>query len=93
MKKTGVCPKCEGTAVGRFAYVADENDATTEPGRRRVLWWQREGGGLFSSGTEHRAEVEAYVCTACGYFEEYVTSPEKVAWEKLAPFRWHRPQG
>lgn len=75
--------------MGRFDYVADESDATTEPGRKRSLWWQMEGG--FFSKKEYRADVEAYVCTECGYFEEYVKNPADVEWEKLAPFRWHRP--
>jgi predicted nucleic-acid-binding Zn-ribbon protein len=89
MKRTATCPKCQSTKIGRFDHVADESDATTEPGRRRSLWWQLEGG--FWSKTEHRAEVEAYVCTECGYFEEYVKNPGAVSWEKLAPFSWHRP--
>jgi predicted nucleic-acid-binding Zn-ribbon protein len=89
MKTSGKCGKCGGTRIGRFEHVADETDATTGPGRTRSLWWQREGG--FFSSKELRADVEAYVCTACGYFEEYVKDPKSVPWEKLTPFRWHRP--
>jgi hypothetical protein len=91
MKTTGVCPKCESERVGRLEYVADESDVTTRPGRRRSLWWEVEKtGGFFSAGAEHRAEVEAYVCTGCGYFEEYVKDPHLIEWEKLEPFNWHR---
>ena len=89
MKRDARCPKCESVKIGRFDYLADESDATTEPGRRRTLWWQVEGG-FFSKRAEHRADVEAYVCTECGYFEEYVKAPRDVAWEKLAPFSWHK---
>ncbi len=89
MKKSGRCVKCGSAQVGRFEYVADESDATTEPGKTRTLWWQTEGG-FFSSKTI-QAAVEAYVCTECGYFEEYVKNPSAVPWEKLTPFRWHRP--
>jgi predicted nucleic-acid-binding Zn-ribbon protein len=93
MKKSGVCPKCNGQRVGRMAYVADESDATTEPGRKRSLWWQLEKtGGFFSMPDQHRADVEAYVCTQCGYFEEYVKDAHLVEWEKLEPFNWHRPR-
>ena len=89
MKRTGTCPKCGGKRIGRFEYVADETDATTQPGKRRCLWWQSAG---FFKG-ENRADVEAYACTECGYFEEHVKNPGAVAWEKLKPFSWHRPEG
>jgi predicted nucleic-acid-binding Zn-ribbon protein len=89
MKTSGKCSKCGSSRVGRLEYVADETDATTEPGKKRSLWWQSEGG--FFSSKVHRADVEAYVCTECGYFEEYVKNPQSIPWENLAPFRWHRP--
>jgi len=88
MKTSGKCAKCGGTRVGRFEYVADETDATTGPGQKRSLWWQMEGG--FFSKTRIGADAEAYVCTECGYFEEYVKDPGAVPWEKLAPFHWHK---
>jgi len=40
--------------------------------------------------TKISADAEAYVCTECGYFEEYVKDPGAVPWEKLAPFHWHK---
>ncbi len=85
MKKAGICPKCGSRKIGHFAYVADETDATTGPGRRRCLWRQSRG---FLQG-EDRADVEAFVCTECGFFEEYVRDPHAVAWKNLKPFRWH----
>jgi hypothetical protein len=75
-----------------MAYVADETDATTAPGGKRSLWWELEKGeGFFAQSIEHRARVEVYVCTECGFFEEYVVSPGNVEWTKLTPFSWHRP--
>ena len=85
MKTTGICPKCQRLKIGHFPYVADETDATTGPGSRRTLWRQSKG---FFKG-EDRADIEAYVCTECGYFEEYVINPKSVAWENLKPFKWH----
>jgi predicted nucleic-acid-binding Zn-ribbon protein len=32
--------------------------------------------------------LEAYVCTACGYYESYVKQPETVPWTKLEGFAW-----
>lgn len=37
--------------------------------------------------------VEAYVCTSCGYFEEYVVAPQQVPWEDLEGFSWHSVGG
>ena len=33
-------------------------------------------------------DVEAYLCADCGYFEEYLKSPETVPWDRLEHFRW-----
>lgn len=90
MKTTGVCPKCTGKKLGHFSTVLD----TTKGGGPlvvRSLWRQfvKSGDGFFDPLVEVAAKVEAYVCTECGYFEEYVVNPAQVAWEKLDAFAWH----
>jgi len=34
------------------------------------------------------ANVEAYICTECGYFEEYVKDAKNLDWDKLEAFRY-----
>ncbi len=84
MKKSGSCPKCQGRRIGRLAGVPD----------------QTKGGGLRAIAEEkdtwfatYHGLVEAYVCTECGYFEEYVFAAGDVPWEKLLGFSWHAPRG
>jgi hypothetical protein len=36
------------------------------------------------------ANIEAFVCADCGYFEEYVKDTGNVPWDKLPHFRWCR---
>jgi hypothetical protein len=40
----------------------------------------------------HRGEIEAFVCTDCGYFEEYVRNPQSIPWSTMKGFRWCRPE-
>ena len=46
-------------------------------------------GGTFSARWAE-ATVEAFVCTECGHFEEYVKDAGNVPWDKLPHFRWCR---
>lgn len=82
MKRKGVCPKCQQRRIGRVERVFDDGVKA-----QRYLGLK---GGLFKS---RAGRVEAYVCTACGYFEEYVVAPEQVAWEDLEGFTWHSVDG
>ena len=36
-------------------------------------------------------ELEAYVCTECGYYESYVRHPSDVPWNKLSGFTFLHP--
>jgi hypothetical protein len=97
-KKTGTCPKCEGTRVMRVDRVADAAE------------WQGYGAGDLSkrSGTAPRREaflgtqedfaltgdVEAFVGADCGYFEEYLRDPSSIDWSTIAhATRWSPPRG
>jgi hypothetical protein len=80
MKRSGVCPKCQGQRVGRITHVVDDGPA----GKRQLVQmrgWIRSNAG----------DVEAYVCTDCGYFEEHVAHSDlrTLAWEKVEGFEWH----
>lgn len=81
MKKSGQCPKCAGQKIGRFHRLTDFDGKYADKGR--VLGHDGESG--FDANT---ASVEAYVCTECGFFEEYVKAPDSVAWGALSDFSW-----
>jgi len=94
MKTSGACPKCRGTSVVHLPVVNDAGDwfgdgegpASKRTGGHPVpralgLVFKKASGGLFSSDSyAPAAETEAFVCTACGYVEEYVKSAASVPW-------------
>lgn len=86
MKKTGRCPKCEGTKIGRLARLPDSNHVN-DPAERVIGHVVNEG--ILSNDYVSKGPVEAYVCTECGYFEEHVTGARNVPWEKIDGFQWH----
>ena len=97
MKLSGACPKCRGTAIVHLPVVADAGDwfgdgEGTSTKRRAghpvpraiALVFKKATGGLFSSDTyTPTAETEAYVCTACGYLEEYVKDAATIPWAEV----------
>jgi len=89
MKKTGQCPKCLSRKLGHLDYVTDRDEY---PGTTRSLAvGLHKSRGLFSEvlDRDHAASpVEAWVCTACGYFEEHVRDPANVDWASLEHFTW-----
>ena len=91
MKKTWGCPKCGSERVGYLEDVIGDG-GTRSHGKRKV-GKVRTGSLLGLAVVESRGEFEAFVCTACGYFEEYVRSPETIPWESVEGFRWCRPPG
>lgn len=82
MRKSGICLKCGSNQVGHLSRVVDWDRGAVE---RRLA--QGRVGRMSAYGP-----VEAYVCTSCGFFEEYVKHPEEVPWERLEGFSWHPPQ-
>jgi hypothetical protein len=108
MKLTGVCPKCSGTRIAHIAGIADAGDWTGSgdgPLRaraggqyvpRRVLMERVQTRGVFGGTSAEftpRGETEGYACAACGYFEEYLRSPETIPWETIEGATWHLPKG
>jgi predicted nucleic-acid-binding Zn-ribbon protein len=88
MKRTRRCPKCKCRKIGYISTVMDDTAGGQRP---RRLAETREGGFLKFGGAVHAAEVEAYVCTECGYFEEYVKKPRDVPWDRLEAFERLQP--
>jgi hypothetical protein len=88
MKKTWKCPKCESTRIGYLETLPDgsHGHCSTE----RKIGEAPVGTFFGLTGYRATAPVEAFVCTACGYFEEYVSNPGAVPWDSLRGFRWCR---
>lgn len=94
MKRSNVCPKCQGVAIVHLPVVTDAGDWAgdsegTLNDRRGIhhvsralgLVFKKSAGGLFDSDTYTPvAETEAYICTGCGYAEEYVKDAASVPW-------------
>lgn len=80
MRQSKQCPKCGSHKIGHLDRVIDW-DRGAHP--RRLA--QGRIGRMSAYGA-----IEAYVCTACGYFEEYVLEPAKIPWNSLEGFSWVR---
>lgn len=90
--KNGKCTKCGGSRIGKFGNVLD--CLTNNPDEVRIINKEfrklssvTKKTGFMKSETK-AALVEAYVCTECGYFEEYVSNPRDLPWESLPLFEW-----
>ena len=86
MKRTWQCPKCAGTRIGYFDQLHDSRGGPKSEGRKLDIV---NLGGPFSPIIAE-ANIEAFVCADCGYFEEYVKDTGNVPWDKLPHFRWCR---
>lgn len=91
MKSTWRCPKCNSDRVGYLEEVLGDG-GTHAHGTRKVGKVQT-GSLLGMAVLQAQGDFEAFVCTACGYFEEYVRNPEAIAWDRVKGFRWCRPAG
>ena len=76
--RSGTCPKCQGTKIGHVPILVDWDRGAH---RRRL------GKGTVGRMTAY-GEIEAYVCTQCGFFEEYVKTPGAVPWTSIDGFKW-----
>jgi len=76
--RKGTCPKCNGVAIGHLPVLVDWDRGAH---KRRLA--KGKIGRMSAYG-----EVEAYVCTECGYFEEFVRDPKSVPWTNMDGFTW-----
>jgi predicted nucleic-acid-binding Zn-ribbon protein len=87
VKKDKQCPKCLSLKIG---FIAEQIDRSGEldTSRARFVGEHKVPGMLWGENDQRVGNLEAYVCTVCGYFESYVAGPASVPWEDLADFRW-----
>lgn len=104
MKRSKQCPKCQSLRIGHLAFQVDANDVLVHRDQREDLQFitaarqtvSRTLGlartpvtlGDGSTALPLVGQLEAYVCTDCGYHETYVRDPKSVAWSDLQGFTW-----
>ncbi len=87
--RSGICPKCNATAI----YVSPAQDGLDAGirtgGGQPMLNIHTEKAGLFGDSFALLI-FEIYVCTYCGYLEQYVSETEKLStlpesknWQKV----------
>ena len=91
MKKNKQCPKCHSLRVGWLESQPDLSGETHVVRKRPVAAVTNEGffGNTYLSKV---GVLEAYVCTECGYYESYVSSPGDTPWDTLRDFHWLNPE-
>lgn len=79
MKKTLLCPKCDGNRILYIHRVADANNHY-DRWKPMLLAFCRPDWRTHSndSSAEAVGELSAGVCRACGYTEFYVKNPEAI---------------
>jgi len=89
MKRNWQCPKCHSQRVGYLENVTDVGEHGLES--RKI--GQAQTGSLFGLAVvEGHGDIEAFVCTDCGYFEEYVKQAQAIDWNGMRGFRWCHPE-
>lgn len=84
MKKSWTCPKCLSQRVGYFENMVDKADGSD----RKFIGYQKSGAILGLTAYQGCGDVEGFVCTECGYYEEYVKNPQQIQWDTMKGFRW-----
>ena len=71
MKKKGICPKCGSRNIYYIKNVADKFDKGSTYNSKAMIALTTKGKlGGYAEG-----ELEAYVCSVCGYCEQYIKNP------------------
>jgi predicted nucleic-acid-binding Zn-ribbon protein len=91
MKASKQCPKCDSLKVGYLEQVLDAVDPGTRGHKPAIVGKtpvETKFFGTTIEGVADAGELEAYICTACGYYETYVKQPASVPFDKLDGFHW-----
>lgn len=85
MKRTRQCPKCQSRRIG---YLANLHDSGHRGPSVRRVGQMAVGSFLGARMTQSGGEIEGYLCTDCGYLEEYVKQPHQLNWAAVTGFQW-----
>lgn len=86
MKREKQCPKCKSVQIGHIAHQPDLRADSATAKKRVVGLGLGVGGEIVKHG-----QLEAYVCTRCGYYESYVRDPQRIDWDEIAGFSFINP--
>ncbi|MBX3246981.1 MAG: hypothetical protein KF901_07355 [Myxococcales bacterium] len=70
MKRTLTCPKCACTDILHVPQIADRNHTSVAP--QSLVYSKEDVLGGIGVRAYATGELEAYVCNACGYVEQYL---------------------
>ena len=87
MKQSFRCPKCESPRVGRIGL---PSESLSEKRESAKMWARSHRQFPVREFLLNYWLCEKYVCTECGYFEEYVLDPQEIPWERVEEFQWCR---
>ncbi len=89
MRAKALCPKCGGGKIGHLDSIPDFGDSW--PPNKQAIGYTLAEKRKWTIGTERNIhEVEALVCTTCGYLEYYAKSPETIPFEEIEGFTWYK---
>lgn len=88
MKKSWACPKCQSKKVGYLESVHDNSSPSEGGSNKRMIGMQSVGATFGMKAFQATGIIEAFVCTECGYFEEYVHDAASFNWDAIQGFRW-----
>lgn len=72
MKKTGICPKCQGTKIIANAKAVDRGEGNAQY-EMLIATFRKPNALIFKEKQE--TTVSAWVCADCGYVEFYADFP------------------
>jgi hypothetical protein len=71
----GICPNCKATTI--FMQ------------KNGIQFGEADGVYIFASAAASVSKINSYVCTSCGYFQNFLAAPEMLA-KISASDKWTR---
>ena len=88
MRESRQCPKCSDRRLVHLKEVYGHGQ-TLALQRQILRLAEPPLSAAFLASRSRAGEVEAYVCTVCGYFEEYVLDVGEIDWDAIQGCTWH----
>ena len=94
MTESRQCPKCSSLNIGHFDTVSDYDMASLQRSQkpRPSAVSAISNRAIFVLDWLPQGELEAYLCTDCGYYEQYVKDVQAPPYDKLEGFTWVNPE-
>ena len=86
MKEGKQCPKCQSLRIGHLESVPDEAHGGIHQASIYASF------SVWSGRKDSFGILHAYLCTDCGYYEQYVKDVRSLPYDKLRGFSWVNPE-